>query len=196
MDSYEVHIFTDASELAYGAVAYLKLTYIDGSSSRSFIMGKSRLAPVKSVSLPRLELNAAVVGVRIAKILKKEMTLPITSFRYWTDSTLVLQYITDKSHRFKEYVANRVTEILELTNACDWRHKDGKLNPADICSRGIMDPCNLLKKDNHSKSWIFGPEFLNGENTASTEVIWQELDENDPEIKKKDILVAANFKQQ
>ena len=63
MVRYEVHILSDASELAYGAVAFLKLVFTDGTSTLSFLLGESRLAPVKTVSLPRLELNAAVVGV-------------------------------------------------------------------------------------------------------------------------------------
>ena len=118
--TYEVYIFSDASELVYGAVAYLKLIFTDGTSTIS------NLAPVKTVSLPRLELNAAVVGVRIAQVIKKEMSLPRSIFKYWTDSTLTLQYITDKSHRFKVYVSNRLAEILEYADTGDWQHIEGK----------------------------------------------------------------------
>ena len=75
-------------------------------------MGTSQLAPVKTVSLPRLELKAAVVGVRTAQVIKIEMSLPLNTFKYWTDSTVTLQYITDISHKFKMYVANRVAKIL------------------------------------------------------------------------------------
>ena len=193
--TYEVHIFNDVSELAYGAVAYLKLLFTDGTSTLSFLLEKSRLAPVKTVSLPRLELNAAVVGVRNAQVIKKEMSLPLSIFKYWTDSTLTLQYITDKSHRFKVYVANRVAEILEYTNIGDWQHIDGKMNPTDICTRGLMDPANLLQRDKHRKSWLLGPEFLTEEYQINNKVIGK-IDEDDPEIKKKDILVAATFNKQ
>ena len=97
--AYKVHIFSDTFELAYGTVTYLKLLFTDGASTLNFLMWKSRLAPVKTVSLPRLELNAAAVGVPIAQVIKKEMSLPINTFKYCTDSTLTLiQYITDKSH--------------------------------------------------------------------------------------------------
>ena len=155
--AFEVHIFSDASELAYGAVAYLKLvfTFTDGTSTLSFLLGKSRLAPVKTVSLPRLELNAAVVGVRIAQVIKKEMSLPLSIFKYWTDSTLTLQYITDKSHRFKEYVPNRVSEILEYTNTGDWKHIDGKMNPADICTRDLwIQPISYRKINIESPGYL------------------------------------------
>ena len=173
--SYEVHIFNDASELAYGAVAY------------------SQLAPVKTVSLPRLELkNAAVVGVLYAQVIKKEISLPLSTFKYWTDSTLTLQYITVKSHRFKVYVANRVAEILEYTDTGDWQHIDAKMNLADMCTRGLMDQANLLQRDKHGKSWLLGPDFLTEEHQVNNIVIG-EIDEDNPEIKKKNILVAATF---
>ena len=96
--AYKVHIFSDTLELAYGIVTYLKLLFTGGTSTLNFLMWKSRLAPVKTVSLPRLELNAAAVGVPIAQVIKKEMSLPINTFKYCTNSTLTLQYITDKSH--------------------------------------------------------------------------------------------------
>ena len=89
----------------------LKLVCSDGISTLSFLMEKSQLAPVKTVSLPKLELNAAVVGVRIAQVIEKEMSLPLSTFKYWTYSTLTLQYITVKS--------NRIAEILEYTDTGD-----------------------------------------------------------------------------
>ena len=73
------------------------------------------------------------------------MNLPLNIIKYWTDSTLTLQYITGKSHRFKVYVENQVAEILEYTDPGDWQHIDGKMNLADICTRGLMDPANLLQ---------------------------------------------------
>ena len=81
MVRYEVHILSDASELAYGAVTFLKLVFTDGTSTLSFLLGKSRLASVQTVSLPRLELNAAVVGVQTAQVIMKEMSLPLSTFR-------------------------------------------------------------------------------------------------------------------
>ena len=147
------------------------------------------------MSLLRLERNAAVVGVRIAQVIKKEMSLPLSIFKYWTDSTLTLQYITDKSYRFKVYIANRVAGILEYTDTGNWRHIDGKMNPADICTRGLMDPANLLQRDKHRKSLLLGPDFLTEEHQVNNKVIG-EINEDNPEIKEKDILVAASFNKQ
>ena len=118
---YKANIFSDASELAYWNVAYLNLVFTDGTSTLSFLMGKSQLAPVKTVSLLRVELNAAVAGVGISQVIKKEMNLPLNTFKSWADTTQCrIQYVTDKSHRFKLYVANRVAEILEYTDTGHW----------------------------------------------------------------------------
>ena len=105
------------------------------------------------------------------------MSLPLNTFKYWTDSTLTLQYITDKSHRFEVYAANRVAEILEYTG--NWQHIDGKMNPADMCTRRLMDPANLLQQDKNGKSCLLGPDFLTEEHQASNIVI-DEIDEDNP----------------
>ena len=112
----ELHIFCDASEVAYGAVACIKFKFKTEKDHCTFLMSKTRLAPIKTVSLPRLELNAAVIGVRLYKVIIKEIDLPINEIFFLTDSMLVLQYIRDANHRFKVFVANRVTEIREQTN--------------------------------------------------------------------------------
>ena len=107
----ELHIFCDASEVAYGAVAYIKSKFKTEKDHCTFLMSKTLLAPIKTVSLPKLELNAAVIGVRLYKVIIKEIDLPINEIFFWTDSMLVLQYIRDENHRFKVFLANRVTEI-------------------------------------------------------------------------------------
>ena len=155
----ELHIFCDASEVAYGAVAYIKFKFKTEKDHCMFLMSKTRLAPIKTVSLPRLELNAAVIGVRLYKVIIKEIDLPINEIFFWTDSMLVLQYIRDANHRFKVFVANRVTEIGEQTNPEQWNYVEGKSNPADTCSRGVMSPVQLLQDNNEGDNWIRGPKF-------------------------------------
>ena len=94
-------------------------------------MSKNRLAPIKAISLPRLELNAAVLGVRLYTMIIKEIKLSIQNVFFWTDSTLGLQYLRNERHRFKVYVANGVTEILEMTTASQWHHIGSEGNPTE-----------------------------------------------------------------
>ena len=194
----ELHIFCNASEVAYDAVAYIKFKFKTEKDHRTILMSKTRLAPIKTVSLPRLELNAAVIGVRLYKVIIKEIDLPINEIFFWTDSMLVLKYIRDENHRFKVFVANRVTEIREQTNPEQWNHVEGKSNPADICSRGVMSPVQLLKDNNEGDNWIRGPKFLwsNDENENYQYEEIQQLDEEHDEIKKSNFLVATNVNQE
>ena len=99
-------------------------------------MAKSKLAPLKKITLLRLELSAAVTGVRLYRNTIHEIDLPVESTFFWTDSTLTYQYITNTKHRFKTYPANRVTEILEDSTADQRRVVPGDINPADILTRG------------------------------------------------------------
>ena len=112
----QLHVFADASELAYGPVAYLRFSFKDGHHEVSFVVAKSKLAPLKRITLPRLELSAAVTGVRLYRNTIHEIDLPVENTYFWTDSTLTYQYISNTKHRFKLYPANRVSEILELTS--------------------------------------------------------------------------------
>ena len=118
-------------------------------------MGKVRNAPVKFTSIPRLELQAAVLSTRINKTLREELDLNIQSTIYWTDSEIVLHYLKNEKRRFQTFVANRVEEIRENSRPEEWKHVPGKLNPADDASRGI-NPSELVL--NHR--WLRGPEFL------------------------------------
>jgi len=178
--SLQLHHFSDASEIGYGTVTYLRKESTDGKVECAFVMAKSRTAPLQYVSVPRLELQAATVAVRVHSLLLKELDLNITDTFFWTDSKLVLQYIYNECRRFKTYVANRVSEIRDLSQPSMWKHCPGELNPADDASRG-MSADNILSK----KRWLCGPDFL-----LKPETDWPndepgDLPEGDPEIKKE-----------
>ena len=190
IEAIQIHIFCDASELAYGSVAYIRYCYADGSYHCALVMSKSKLAPIKAMSLPRLELCAAVTAVRLFRKIIAEIDLTIDKVWFWSDSTLVLQYVSNTTHRFKTFVANRITEILDATERNQWNHVPGKLNPADIVSRGVIDPTQLMVVDEEGSSWLNGPGFLQKNEDQWPKATEAALKENDPEIKKREVLVT------
>ena len=123
----ELHYFSDASEAAYGAVCYVKLRYDVGKIRVSLLIAKSRLAPIKLVTIPRLELYGAVLAVRLHEIVSKELQYSVSRVFFWCDSMTVLQYIRNTTSRYKTFVANRLAVIQELTSITDWRHIEGRL---------------------------------------------------------------------
>ena len=106
-----LHHFADASQIAYGAVSYIRLVSVDGRIHCAFLMGKSRLAHVKTMTIPRLELSAAVVVIQLDKMLREELDITIDDSIFWSDSTSILQYIRNESRRFHTFVANRISVI-------------------------------------------------------------------------------------
>ncbi|KAK3733611.1 hypothetical protein QZH41_005188 [Actinostola sp. cb2023] len=105
--SCELHLFSDASELGYGAGSYLRLVTESGQVHCALVMAKSRLTPLKHVTIPRLELTAAVLATRLDRMIRKEIAYPIDKSTFWTDSTCVLRYIRNQEKRFQVFVANR-----------------------------------------------------------------------------------------
>ena len=97
----ELHVFTDASEFAYGAAAYIKVTNETGIHV-SLLMGKSRVAPLKCISIPRLELTAAAVGAKLSRFIMDELDVDDITVHYWTDSMTVLRYLRNVSTRFQD----------------------------------------------------------------------------------------------
>ncbi|KAK3733111.1 hypothetical protein QZH41_007445, partial [Actinostola sp. cb2023] len=177
--SQQVHVFSDASSTGYGAVAYLRQCDNENRTHCAFLMGKARLAPIKTMTIPRLELTAATVSTRMGHLLKSELD-ENPSFTYHTDSTTVLRYIANQQTRFKVFVSNRVQTIRDLTDVGQWRYVDTKENPADDASRGLGAQSLL---DN--KRWLNGPKFL-----LLTEHEWPEqpfsmgeVEKDDPEVK-------------
>ena len=151
----QLHHFADASEIGFGSSAYLRFINAKGDIYCSFVMGKSRLAPLKFVSIPRLELSAAVVAVKLDRMIHAEIDLPIHETIYWTDSTSVLKYIQNESRRFKTFVANRLAMIQDRSTPSQWRHVPSQLNPADHASRGIK-----IHEQEKLTMWLKGPTFI------------------------------------
>ena len=154
-DTMSLHTFVDASQDAYGAVVYARCTYKDGSVSSNMVAAKTRVAPSISTSIPRLELMAAVVGVRLTTRISKVLEIQLSQSTFWSDSANVLWWIRGRSREFKPFVANRIGEIQSNTNPDQWRHVPTRLNPADCLSSGLKTT-DLVK----SKTWWEGPEFL------------------------------------
>ena len=151
----QFHVFCDASEAAFGAVIYLRTSQPNGEHHCSLVMSKTRVAPLKKMSIVRLELQAAVLAARLMDTVLKEATVVADAVTFWSDSKVVLQYIANESRRFHVFVANRVAEIHDLTRKEQWRHVPGALNPADDCSRGLA--ASELATDCR---WLRGPDFL------------------------------------
>ena len=118
-------------------------------------MAKSRVAPIKPLTLPRLELQGAVLAIRLKETVVKEMDWKFDTVYFWTDSMINLQYINNSHQRFKVFVGNRVGEIYESSESSQWRFVPGKLNPADLTTRGT----SMQEADKRS-IWLNGPTFL------------------------------------
>jgi hypothetical protein len=153
--SMTLHVFADASGLAYGAVAYTRCVYMSHCVSCHMVCSKTRVAPLLSTSIPRLELMAAVLALRLGITTAGTRGISISDVVFWSDSMNVLCWIYSQSRSYKPFVANRVGEIQTSTNPGQWKHVPTKQNPADMASRGIA----ALDLVNNSMWWT-GPEFL------------------------------------
>ncbi|XP_072037120.1 uncharacterized protein [Amphiura filiformis] len=183
----QLHNFSDASEFGYGVVAYMRLQNSSGETHTSLVMSKSRVAPTKQVSIPRLELTAATVAVRMSNMILREIEMPIDNIYFWTDSTTVLSYIANERTRYHTFVANRVGEIRENTKVSQWYYVPTKVNPADICSRG-----QSVKKFVDNTNWISGLEFLKDSETEwPVRDVHLQIEPDDPEVKKNMIVHAV-----
>ncbi|XP_073950071.1 uncharacterized protein [Choristoneura fumiferana] len=149
----ELHVFSDAAVKAMSAVAYWRW-YDEGEIKIAFVASKCRVAPVKSLTVPRLELQAALLAARLADAIQKAHKLDVARRYFWCDSTTVLHWLNNSSRNYKAFEANRLGEIDDLTSVSEWRYVPTKLNVADIATREVFD-YNLFLND-----WFKGPQFL------------------------------------
>lgn len=149
----ELHVFSDASSVAYGAVAYLRVI-TPNSTNTSLVFSKAKVAPLKTATIPRLELMSAVVGALLIRFLRQSLdTLSFQSIILWCDSTTVLHWLQSTSN-LPPFVRNRVDVIKSIPDVT-YRHVRSAANPADLPSRGIH-AAELASSD----LWWHGPPFL------------------------------------
>ena len=153
--TFQLHGFSDASENAYAAVVYLRITDTFGKTQVSLVSSKTKVAPIKKLTIPRLELCGAYLLAQLLFHIQNVFNMPLSFVYAWTDSTIVLNWLVGNPRRFKTYVANRVSSIVELVAPERWNHVEGTDNPADCASRG-MYPSELLEHD----LWWEGPSWL------------------------------------
>jgi len=132
----QLHGFCDSSKKAYGACLYLRSVNQQREVTTKLLCSKLRVAPVKKVTLPMLELCGAFLLAQLIQKTVPALNLKIDRILLWTDSTIVLSWLATSANKWKTFVANRVSQIQELTTGREWRHVASTNNPADLISRG------------------------------------------------------------
>ncbi|XP_055307954.1 uncharacterized protein LOC129572072 [Sitodiplosis mosellana] len=162
--SFQLHGFSDASTEAYGAGIYLRCIDENGEIHSKIIVSKSRVSPIKIQTIPRLELSAALILAKLVKYTQKSIrhqSFNASNVFLWCDSQVVLHWLKGDARKWKIFVANRITKILQTTESHQWRYVSTKENPADLLSRGLF-PSEL----ENNELWFSGPAWLRSpENT-------------------------------
>ncbi|XP_043282378.1 uncharacterized protein [Venturia canescens] len=151
----EIHGFSDASQLAMGAVVYVRVTGPGKSTRTALVCSKTKVAPIKRLTIPRLELAAALLVAKLAKYVRDTLQLRDSRVYLWTDSTVTLTWVTSHPSRWKDFVRNRVSSIQELIPQGQWRFIPGRDNPADCASRGLT-----VSQLEQFQLWWNGPHWL------------------------------------
>ena len=163
VNKVDLHVFSDASLEARCMVTYLRK---QDNGEVNFVIGKCRVAPIRNMTMVKLEMQAAVFGVRLRELILEEHDIEVDRIVHWTDSTTVLHWLHASNNKQPVFVANRVAEILENSNIDQWRHVGGKMNAADIGTRGLT--VEALKES----EWLTGPAWL-----TETENAWPKAPE-------------------
>ncbi|XP_058817192.1 uncharacterized protein LOC131680498 [Topomyia yanbarensis] len=154
-ENIQFHVFCDASEVGYGACIYARSTGKDGHNKATLIISKSRVAPLKRLTLPRLELCAALLGAKLYARVSAALRMEGIPCWFWSDSTVTLHWIRAPPNTWQTFVGNRTSEIQRLTHGHSWNHVKGVDNPADYVSRGMLPKVFVS-----NAVWPGGPSWL------------------------------------
>ena len=150
-----LHTFSDASEAAYAAAVNIRHEYEDKSITTRLVGSKTQLSPLKAMSIPRLELMGAVIGLRLTKQISAALEIPFSPATFWVDSMNVVYWIHGQSRNYKPFVSHRVGEIHKQSDPNQWRYVPTKQNPVDFGTRGLT-----VSELADSEMWWKGPTFL------------------------------------
>ncbi|XP_074026678.1 uncharacterized protein isoform X1 [Leptinotarsa decemlineata] len=181
-DEVELHGFCDSSEKAFLTVVYLRFIH-ENIIYTSFVSAKTRVAPIKQITIPRLELQAAVMLSRLINSVKKSLKINISKIYLWTDSRIVLQWIRSQTKRYKTFVAVKVGEITKITDVSNWHWVSGEDNVADESTRELFHT-------NESRRLI-GQKFLTFPKNHWPKETDEPLEEMELEMKRETILTTT-----
>ncbi|XP_064646181.1 uncharacterized protein LOC135499366 [Lineus longissimus] len=153
----QLHVFVDASTRAYAAAVYLRSEYDDSQVCIRLVLAKARVAPLKVISIPRLELMAAMLGLRLALRVVETLKMAVKDVKFWSDSLDVIHWIHGQTRQYKPFIAHRVSEIQQKTLPSQWHHVPGEQNPADLATQG-----SSMTSMSDKSVWTEGPQFLYG----------------------------------
>ena len=153
----ELHLFADASKEAYAAAAYIVCYYTEGQPTASLVAARAHVGPRKQSTIPRMELRAAELAVRLRKMVLTHLKLDVGQVTFWSDSLTVLYWLRDDAKRFQTFVHNKLQSIRKVSDQKEWKWVPTALNPADLATRGLS-PARLAT----SLLWQNGPPFLRG----------------------------------
>ncbi|XP_055522546.1 uncharacterized protein LOC129716732 [Wyeomyia smithii] len=151
----QLHTFADASESAYGACTYARCEDPQGIVRIQLLASKSRVAPLKRLTIARLELCAAILAAHLHHRIKRAIDIGICSSYFWSDSSVTLEWLRSPPNRWQTFVGNRVSEVQHCTHGYCWNHIAGTENPADLVSRGMS-----VEEFLNSALWSQGPSWL------------------------------------
>lgn len=179
----ELHGYSDASKRAYGAVVYARCIAADGSISVKLVASKSRVAPIKPVTIPRLELCGAKLLAELVEKITSTMNIKFDDVTLWCDSSIVLCWLKKSPSALNQFVSNRVAAVVEMTSGYRWQYVQSANNPADVISRGAS-PEELLSNE----LWWNGAPNLQ---QASPRPDESETIEEIPEMKTATVLTTV-----
>ncbi|GIY47158.1 hypothetical protein CEXT_565241 [Caerostris extrusa] len=169
---------------AYAACIFLRSESSMGSVTVQLLQARSRITPMKTITIPRLELMAATIDARLFSSVKQALKLPNVKAYFWTDSSTVLTWITSRE-QWSVFVTNRISEIRKLTTSEEWFHIPTDQNPADILSRG----CGPKQLQKHK--WWQGPAWL-----KNSKEQWPKsavnINKKEVETEKRKSVISAN----